>query len=163
MCGLLVILSGCGPAPSQPRQPPATSPPTAAPSSTPATSAPATPSPASTVVTAPKIIAFTQLRRVETGNTGAEVTTAAQFDRFIGQAADDQVRAAVQQHRRPGVRLFAFILTGCQFDGASLIITSTRLWAMPTGGEGIQCVAAEYYLAVFAVPADRVPANVRVG
>ncbi len=113
------------------------------------------------------LIAFTQLRRNEpTSAAGAEVTTVAQFDRFAGDllAGDtSDVRGRVAQYRKDGIRLFAFVLSGCQHDGASLVIRDTRISAMPTGGENVSCFVAEYFLAVFAVPADRVPANVTVG
>jgi hypothetical protein len=134
--------------------------------SAPLTSAPSPgpPSASPPAVTTPVLIAFTQIRRAESGTpTGAEVTTQAQFDRFVGGVADDQVRAKVQQHRKQGVRLFAFFFSGCQHDGASLVILDARLYAIPTGGENVNCFVAEYFLAVFAVPADRVPANVKIG
>jgi hypothetical protein len=170
----VLVLAACGPAPTPaPGDPtPTVSGQTAA--SAPASSAAATlpgvtvTPPAGSALTPPTLIAFTQLRRTEpTSAVGAEVTTVAQFDRFAGDllagGGDDDVRGKTQQHRRQGIRLFAFVLSGCQHDGASLVILDTRIYAVPTGGVGVACFVAEYFLAVFAVPADRVPANVKVG
>jgi hypothetical protein len=52
---------------------------------------------------------------------------------------------------------------GCQNDGAALAIQAGRIIATLTGGEGIACFVAEWYLAVFAVPAHLVPPGTRVG
>ena len=71
-----------------------------------------------------------------------------------------EARAAVA--RRAGDRMFAFVLAGCQNTGATLAIRSDRIAATLTGGEGIACLVAEYFLAVFAVPAHLVPPGARV-
>jgi hypothetical protein len=93
------------------------------------------------------------------------VTTPEQLDRFLrgAPAADQQVRAAVQRHRKAGVRLFAFLLDGCQNDGAALVIQPARVYATLTGGVGVECFVAERYLAVFAVSAATVSGRARIG
>ncbi|MFG2043058.1 hypothetical protein [Dactylosporangium sp. NPDC048998] len=54
-------------------------------------------------------------------------------------------------------------LSGWQNDGATLVMPPGRITATLTGGEGTACFAAEWYLAVFAVPARLVPPGSRVG
>jgi hypothetical protein len=73
------------------------------------------------------------------------------------------VRAAVARHGGADTRLFAFVLAGCQNDGAALAVRAERITATLTGGEGVACFVAEWYLAVFAVPAGLVPPGARVG
>ncbi len=93
------------------------------------------------------------------------MTTPEQLDRFLAGVpeAGPKVRDAVARTHRPGVRLFAFLLTGCQDNGASLVIQGSRVYAFLTGGAGIKCLLAEHYVAVFAMPAGDIPANAHIG
>jgi hypothetical protein len=111
------------------------------------------------------LIAFVQVDPGGSGGAAGEVTAPDRLDRFlVGPAqADRQVRDAVQRHRGAGVRLFAFPLSGCQNDGATLLIQGERVYAVLTGGVGVQCLVAEEYLAVFAVSAGLVPPRARIG
>jgi hypothetical protein len=170
-CGVLLLiaggnlLAGCNEPP--PARPDATASDAASgsPTGTPSTSPTLTPSPAPPASSpTTRLVTFTQLRAAEPGNGAAEVTAQAQGDRFLtGMGVDDEVRAAVTRARQPGTRLFAFTFSGCQFTGASLIIQGARVYATPTGGGNVQCLVAEYFLAVYAVPADRVPPNAKLG
>jgi hypothetical protein len=140
--------------------PPATtSPPTTAP---PTGRPPTLPSPGAAPSTSTPLL-FLQIAGEGAG--AAEVTAPEQLDRFLVGApdADQQARDAARRARKPGVRLFAFLLSGCQNDGASLVIESTRVSAVLTGGEDIRCLVAEHYLALFAVPASLIPPGARVG
>jgi hypothetical protein len=120
---------------------------------------PADPSPTSAT-----LIAFVLVGSGGSGDAAGEVTAPEQFDRFLaGSPAIERVREATERHRRAGVRLFAFVVNGCQNDAASLVIQPARVYATLTGGAGIQCFVAEQYLAVFAVPAGLVPDGARVG
>jgi hypothetical protein len=121
--------------------------------------------PAAPVPTAPTLIAFVQVGTGAAGDAAGEVTAPGRIDRFLvgPPPADQAVRDAVARHRTDGVRLFAFLLTGCQNDGASLAIEPPRVYATLTGGVGIQCLVAEQFLAVFAVPAGLVPAGAMIG
>jgi hypothetical protein len=47
--------------------------------------------------------------------------------------------------------------------GALLLVGASRVWAEPTGREHVGCMAAEYYLATFEIPVDRVPAGAKLG
>ena len=104
---------------------------------------------------------------VLTAGTGGatEVSEPGQIDRLADgpPAAMESVRAAVAGHRGADTRLFAFVLAGCQNDGAALAIQPGRITATLTGGEGTACFVAEWYLAVFAVPAHLIPPGARVG
>jgi hypothetical protein len=88
-----------------------------------------------------------------------------QVDRIVDgpPAVIESVRAAVARAGAAGTRLFAFVLAGCQDTGAVLAIRPERITATLTGGEGISCFVAEWYLAVFAVPSGLVPPGARVG
>jgi hypothetical protein len=100
------------------------------------------------------------------GTGGAtEVSEPGQIDRLADgpPAAMESVRAAVARNSGADTRLFAFVLAGCQNDGAALAIQAGRMTATLTGGDGIACFVAEWYLAVFAVPAHLVPPGTRVG
>lgn len=171
ICVLLATPAGCATASRPPAgtRSAATAPsPTAAPATPSATAAPTSPSRPQQGETAPAsvaLIAFVQVRSDGSGDAAGEVSTPEQLDAFLTgpPVADQQVRDAVQRHRGPGVRLFAFVLTGCRNDGASLVIQQDRVSAFLTGGVGIQCFAAEQFLAVFAVPATLVPDRVRTG
>ena len=100
------------------------------------------------------------------GTAGAiEVSDPAQLDRLAGgpPEATGAARAAVTRARGPGVRMFAFVLSGCRNTGATLELGARRITATLTGGEGVACFDAEWFLAVFAVPAPLVPPGARVG
>jgi hypothetical protein len=120
--------------------------------------------PAASAASSATLIAFVMVSAASTGGA-TEVSGPDQIDRLVGgpPAAVESVRAAVVRHRGAGTRLFAFVLAGCQNDGAALAIAAGRVTATLTGGEGIACFAAEWYLAVFAVPAGLVPPGARVG
>jgi hypothetical protein len=110
------------------------------------------------------LIAFVM---VMDGGTGAaiEVSGPDQIGRLVGgpPAAIESARAAVAGHSGADTRLFAFVLAGCQNDGAALAIYAGRITATLTGGKGYACFVAQWYLAVFAVPASLVPPGTRVG
>ncbi len=74
----------------------------------------------------------------------------------------DEARAALDRAPRPGTRSFAFVLTGCAESGAVLLVSPERLKADLTGGDGTVCDAAAYFLAMFEIDADRVPAQARL-
>lgn len=95
----------------------------------------------------------------------AEISSPDQIGPIVGgpPAAVEAARAAAARHGGAGTRLFAFVLGGCQNDGAALAIGTDRITASLTGGEGIACFAAEWFLALFAVPAGLVPPGARVG
>lgn len=101
------------------------------------------------------------------GTSGAneaqiEVTDPAKLDTLPVAAAQlDQVRTAVRPFQRRGLRLFAFTRSGCQNSGAVLSINRGGMLVVLTGGEETRCFAAEYFLAVFAVPSGKVPPGTR--
>ena len=110
------------------------------------------------------LIAFRPLGTSASGTSAAEVTTQDQLDRFLASEPEvADLRSTVRARQAPGTRLFAFGLLGCQNTGARLVIDSTRVSAELTGGENIQCFAAERFVAVFAVAAGDVPAGATVG
>jgi hypothetical protein len=104
---------------------------------------------------------------VATAGTGgaAEVSDPGQIDRLTGAPPEavGSARAAVARHLGAGNRLFAFVLPGCRNTGATVAIRAGRVTAALTGGEGVACFAAEWFLAVFAVPVTLVPPGTRVG
>jgi hypothetical protein len=60
----------------------------------------------------------------------------------------------------PGVRRLAFVRPGCQYDTAELWVTQrlvTPHFEHDDPDLVINCAVAEFYLAVFDVPADRLP------
>jgi hypothetical protein len=120
--------------------------------------------PTASPATSAQLIAFVQVSAASTG-AAAEVSGPDQIGRLVDgpPAAVESVRAAVARHTSTHTRLFAFVLAGCQNDGAALAIQAGRITASLTGGEGIACFVAEWYLAVFAVPASLVPPGARVG
>jgi hypothetical protein len=166
----MLALAGCRwPAHPPEADRPVADPPTGSPSSALSPSATGTPSgpsspPVSPTPASTGLVAFFQVRAVDSA-VASEVTTPAQLDRFLAGVpeAGPKVRDAVARNRRTGVRLFAFVLTGCQNDSASLVIQRSRVYAFLTGGVGIQCFVAEHYVAVFAVPAGDIPPNARIG
>jgi hypothetical protein len=96
------------------------------------------------------------------GDGQIEVTDPASID-TLPLPADrlDRVRAAVRPFQRRGLRLFAFTRSGCQHTGAVLSISRAGMLVVLTGGEQVRCFAAEYFLAVFAVPTGKVPPGTR--
>jgi hypothetical protein len=163
---LALALAACGTPPAPPR-PSAGAGATAAPQpsagagTTAPASSPADPSP---VASAPTLIAFVLAPTAGTGGA-AEVTGPDQLPGLVGgpPEAVESARAAVAHHSGTGNRLFAFVLSGCRNTGAALTIQTRRITATLTGGEGTACFAAEWYLAVFALPAALVPPGTRVG
>jgi hypothetical protein len=115
--------------------------------------------------TTPTLISFVLLGTRDDGPAPGEVTRPGAIEPFlIGPPAQMQkVRSAVDGGRRAGIRMFAFALPGCQNTGASLVIGTDRMSARLTGGEGVECFAAQEFLAVFAVPANMVPSPLRLG
>jgi hypothetical protein len=122
------------------------------------------PAPAASPASSATLVAFVMVRTDSTGGA-TEVSGPEEIDRLVGgpPAAVESARAAVTRNRGAGTRLFAFVLAGCQHDGAALTIARGRITATLTGGEGTACFAAEWYLAVFAVPAGQIPPDARVG
>ena len=142
-------------------------------STTPATTVPSaadgpSPAPAASAATSgaqsATLIAFVMVSAASTGGA-TEVSGPGQIEGLVDgpPAAVESVRAAVARNSGAGTRLFAFVLAGCQDTGATLAIRTERITATLTGGEGIACFVAEWYLAVFAVPAGLVPPGARVG
>jgi hypothetical protein len=166
-CGTL--LAACGTPSSTPRPSSGTPVPLPAVASavSAAPSAPASSTPASSPaapVPAPTLIAFAMVPTAGTGGA-AEVSDPGQIDRLTGAPPEavEPARAAVARHLGPGNRLFAFVLSGCRNTGATVAIRAGRVTAALTGGEGVACFAAEWFLAVFAVPVTLVPPGTRVG
>ncbi|GAA0955351.1 hypothetical protein [Virgisporangium aurantiacum] len=162
------LLTACGtpsaePHPSTGAPVPLPSVASAASSGAPASSAPAA-SPVASPVPAPTLIAFAMVPTAGTGGA-AEVTDPDQIDRLTGAPPEviGAARAAVARNLGPGNRLFAFVLPGCRNTGATVAIQAGRITAALTGGEGVACFAAEWFLAVFAVPATLVTPGTRVG
>jgi hypothetical protein len=122
------------------------------------------PTPAASRASSATLIAFVMVRAAGTGGA-TEVSGPDQIDRLVDgpPAAIATARAAVARNSGADTRLFAFVLAGCQNDGAALAIQPGRITATLTGGEGIACLVAEWYLAVFAVPDDLAPQGTRVG
>jgi hypothetical protein len=162
---LTLTAAGCGvheePSATPPRStgastgPAATVPPSAGGSS---------PTPAASPASSATLIAFVMVLPASTGGA-TEVSEPDQIDRLVDgpPAAMESARAAVARNSGADTRLFAFVLAGCQNDGAALAIQAGRMTATLTGGDGIACFVAEWYLAVFAVPAHLVPPGTRVG
>jgi hypothetical protein len=153
---VLTLTAGCGVREDPPAGP-------ASPAGSTGTSAAATaavPPPVGTTT----LVAFAMVLSGSTG-AAAEISGPDQIDGLVGgpPAVVESARAAVARNSGAGTRLFAFVLPGCQNEGAALAIQAKRVTAMLTGGEGIACFAAEWYLAVFAVPTGSVPPGARVG
>jgi hypothetical protein len=165
---LTLTAPGCGA--RENREDPVTAPARSAGASTAATvtaspsaDAPSHP-PTASAASSTTLIAFVMVSASSTGGA-TEVSGPDQIDRLVGgpPAAVESVRAAVGRNSGAGTRLFAFVLAGCQDTGAVLALRAERITATLTGGEGISCFVAEWYLAVFAVPAALVPPGARVG
>jgi hypothetical protein len=110
------------------------------------------------------LVAFVMVQPSGTGGA-TEVSGPDRLDRLVDgpPAAMASARAAVGRSGGPDTRIFAFVLAGCQNDGAALAIQAGRITATLTGGAGTACFAAEWYLAVFVVPARLIPPGTRVG
>lgn len=70
----------------------------------------------------------------------------------------DEVRAALSFAPPAGRRGFAFVVPGCAEDGAELTVEGDTLTANLTGGENVNCATANYFLAIFTVERDSIPA-----
>jgi len=108
------------------------------------------------------LVIFLPLGTAASGAAQVEITDPTKLDTLPVSAAQlDRVRTAVQPFQRRGLRLFAFVRDGCQNTGAVLSITQDGMLVVLTGGEETRCFAAEYFLAVFAVPSGKVPPGTR--
>lgn len=84
-------------------------------------------------------------------------------EQLAATARLSEVDAALNRPSDPRTHQYAFVLPGCQEKGALLLVGTNRVWAEPTGPEHVACIAAEYYLATFAIPIDHVPAGAKLG
>ncbi|WP_203896863.1 hypothetical protein [Virgisporangium aliadipatigenens] len=108
------------------------------------------------------LVIFLRLSPADAGEPQTEVTDPTKLDGLPLPAAQlDRVRTAVRPYQRRGLRLFAFTRIGCQATGATLSINVDGMLVVLTGGENTACFAAEYFLAVFAVPSGKVPPGTR--
>jgi hypothetical protein len=108
------------------------------------------------------LVIFLPLGAAGGGEAQVEVTDPVKLDALPVPAAQvDRVRTAVRPYQRRGLRLYAFVRGGCQNTSAVLSITQDRMLVVLTGGEETRCFAAEYFLAVFAVPSGKVPPGTR--
>ncbi|MBE1577875.1 hypothetical protein ACFORH_11820 [Amycolatopsis roodepoortensis] len=96
------------------------------------------------------------LAPVELGTAGAPG-----FLRTLEQAKianPAEARAALAYAPPADRRGFAFVLPGCAEDGAELTVEGDTLTPELTGGENVNCATANYFLAVFSVERDSIPA-----
>lgn len=93
----------------------------------------------------------------------AEISQPDQREQFLSQMPDHagKITDAIEDSGQP--RLFGFILSGCQNTGAVLHITTEQLRPELTGGQGVNCATAEYFVAVFSIKPELVPASARIG
>ncbi|MGK4591817.1 hypothetical protein [Amycolatopsis sp. w19] len=112
-----------------------------------------------------KLEAFVELGSAPrpAGSKSAELGTAEgqEFQRILEGAKvakPDQVRAALSFAPAADRRAFAFVMPGCAEDGAELTIERDTLRAELTGGENVNCATANYFLTVFSVDRDSIPA-----
>ncbi len=162
---LTLTVAGCGASEAPSGTPaPSTGVSTGAAATVPSSAGTPSPAPAAAPASSATLIAFVMVLAASTG-AAAEVSRPDQIDRLAGgpPVAIESARAAVARNSGAGTRIFAFVLAGCQNDGAALAIRADRITATLTGGEGIACFVAEWYLAVFAVPTSLVPPGTRVG
>jgi hypothetical protein len=75
----------------------------------------------------------------------------------------DQARQALGAQPAPDQRGFAFVLTGCAPDGATLIVQQRSLTAKLTGDSANRCVAAAYFLVTFTIDRDDVSPQAVLG
>lgn len=100
------------------------------------------------------------LEPVELGTAGAPG-----FLRTLEQAKiphPDEARAALAYAPPSDRRGFAFVVPGCAEDGAELTVEGDTLTAELTGGENVNCATANYFLTVFSVERDSIPATPRL-
>ncbi|WP_415952993.1 hypothetical protein [Streptomyces sp. KLOTTS4A1] len=71
----------------------------------------------------------------------------------------ERARTALTKRPPAGETGLAFLLPGCQNTGARLDVAGRTVSAELTGGENINCVQAEYFLATFEIPEDALPAD----
>ncbi|MGW4832824.1 hypothetical protein ACWEOG_34890 [Amycolatopsis japonica] len=93
----------------------------------------------------------------------AELGTAEgqEFQRVLERvklAKPDEARAALSFAPPADRRAFAFVVPGCAEDGAELTVERDTLTAKLTGGENVNCATANYFLTVFSVDRDSIPA-----
>jgi hypothetical protein len=69
----------------------------------------------------------------------------------------DEVRAALSYVPPADRRGFAFVMSGCEEDGAVLTVERDTLTADLTGGENVDCAQANYFLAVLSAERDSIP------
>ncbi|MFD5249358.1 hypothetical protein ACFWIW_32760 [Amycolatopsis sp. NPDC058340] len=98
------------------------------------------------------------------GPKAAELGTAEgqEFQRTLERAKSSnpgEVRAALSFAPAADRRAFAFVKPGCAEDGAELTIERDTLTAELTGGENVNCATANYFLTVFSVDRDSIPAT----
>jgi hypothetical protein len=161
---VLLLLAGCA-APDQAPAPAASGPPSSArvihttepPSRPPGP--PASPVPPGD----PPQIYFSLVTWPGSPDPAIEITAVAQIDRLQIQPpeAAAAARDAITARLAPGTRIFVFTLNGCQNPGAVLQITTTRIIAGLIDVD-VECMVAEAFLAVFAVPAAQIPPGARL-
>jgi hypothetical protein len=161
---LTLTATGCGGREDPSATPERSAGPSTSPTATAASPAGSASNPSPSTPLAATLIDFAMVPAAS-GGSATEISGPGQIERLVGgpPAAVESARAAVARHSGADTRLFAFILAGCQNDGAALKIETGRITATLTGGEGIACFVAEWYLALFAVPARLVPPGVRIG
>ncbi|WP_340682821.1 hypothetical protein LCL61_29725 [Amycolatopsis coloradensis] len=71
----------------------------------------------------------------------------------------DEARAALSFASPADRRGFAFVMPGCAEDGAELTVEGDTLNVNLTGGENVNCATANYFLTVFSVERDSIPAT----
>lgn len=117
-----------------------------------------------------ELVLFAALRTDAAGRLGpaaTELTAEGGFD-DLGLSGPSSVSGAPElPELRPGVRRFAFVLLGCRHDSARLVIADgvVRGELLEDGSTDATtvCDAPARFLAVFDVPADDLPDDVRVG
>jgi hypothetical protein len=77
--------------------------------------------------------------------------------RQTGSTNTDRATTALSATPQPGRRGFAFVLPGCEQDGALLIVHHSRINAKLTGDQNTRCITAAYFLATFSIDAEQVP------
>ena len=94
---------------------------------------------------------------------GVELTATQGYD-ALGLSAPGAVSGAPElPEPAAGVRRFGFVLAGCQETSARLSIAGGAASAeLDEDGPEVDCARAEWFLAVFDVPADQVPEGTRV-
>ncbi|UMP03518.1 hypothetical protein [Amycolatopsis sp. EV170708-02-1] len=114
----------------------------------------------------PRLESFVELgsARPPAGSKAVELGTAGgqEFQRTLERAKisnPDKVRAALSFTPTADRRAFAFVKPGCAEDGAELTIERDTLKVELTGGENVNCGTANYFLTVFSVDRDSIPAT----